>query len=197
MADLMGLRYIVSPVPVEGIDKTLKSGDLKPLLRTPDGTVYENSGALPRVMFMSKWRVADFPTLTRTGRWPDVDPRETVLLPHAPILPAARTSDLRGQPAGARLTAYRNTRVDVDVNADKPGFVVLNDVWHPWWFAEVDGKPAQIIRANVLFRAVAVPAGQHKVRFVFRPIAGALGQLRAMMFGGGGKEVAGRAASRR
>ncbi|WP_170937118.1 MULTISPECIES: YfhO family protein [Rhodomicrobium] len=184
MADLMGLRYIVSPVAVESIDKALKPGDLTQLVRTPDGTIYENAGALPRVMFLSKWRVADFPTLTRTGRWPDVDPRETVLLPNAPIMPAARTSDLRGQPAGAKLMAYRNTQVDVEVNADKPGFVVLNDVWHPWWFAEVDGKPTPIFRANVLFRAVAVPAGRHRVQFSFRPIKGAMAQLGSMMFGG-------------
>ena len=63
------------------------------------------------------------------------------------------------------------------MEADSPGggWVVLNDLWHPWWFAEVDGKAAELLRANVLFRAVAVPAGRHVVRFTFRPIAGALG----------------------
>ena len=55
--------------------------------------------------------------------------------------------------------------------------MVLNDVWHPWWFAEIDGKAAPIERANVLFRAVRVPPGQHEVRFEFRPIRGALTEL--------------------
>ena len=65
------------------------------------------------------------------------------------------------------------------LEADSPdgGWVVLNDLWHPWWFAEVDGKPAEILRANVLFRAVAVPPGRHMVRFTFRPLAGAWAQL--------------------
>jgi len=55
--------------------------------------------------------------------------------------------------------------------------VVLNDVWHPWWFAEVDGTPVPLLRANGIFRAVAVPAGEHEVRFVFRPMAGTLNEL--------------------
>jgi len=79
----------------------------------------------------------------------------------------------------ARIASYDNTEIVLDADSPDGGWVVLNDVWHPWWFAEVDGLPAQILRANVLFRAVAVPPGQHKVRFTFRPLAGALAQLRS------------------
>jgi uncharacterized membrane protein YfhO len=68
----------------------------------------------------------------------------------------------------------------VTLEADSPdgGFLVLNDLWHPWWFAEIDGKPAEILRANVLFRAVAVPPGKHTVQFSFRPIGRVLAMLR-------------------
>jgi len=74
---------------------------------------------------------------------------------------------------------YGNTEIELEADSPDGGWVVLNDVWQPWWFAEVDGRPAEILRANVLFRAVAVPPGRHKVRFVFRPLAGALHQLRS------------------
>ena len=77
-----------------------------------------------------------------------------------------------------RIVSYRNTEVILEADSPDGGFVVLNDLWHPWWFAEIDGKPAPILRANVLFRAVAVPPGRHTVRFVFRPIAGAWAQMR-------------------
>lgn len=49
---------------------------------------------------------------------------------------------------------------------------MLNDVWHHWWQAEIDGKPVELLRANVLFRAVAVPPGRSTLRFVFRPFEG-------------------------
>jgi uncharacterized membrane protein YfhO len=57
--------------------------------------------------------------------------------------------------------------------------VVLNDPYHPWWAAEVDGREAPVLQANGLFRAVAVAAGAHRVRFVFRPFRGAARQLAA------------------
>ena len=58
---------------------------------------------------------------------------------------------------------------------------MLNDVWHPWWRATVDGKPAEILSANVIFRAVVGAARQARVRFTFEPFAGALAELKAML----------------
>jgi hypothetical protein len=47
--------------------------------------------------------------------------------------------------------------------------VVLADLWSPDWQVRVDGGPAPLLRANGVFRAVAVPAGRHEVRFDYRP----------------------------
>jgi hypothetical protein len=44
--------------------------------------------ALPRVMLLTDWRIADFDWLI-ANRWPsDVDPRRTVLLKGAPMISA-------------------------------------------------------------------------------------------------------------
>lgn len=76
---------------------------------------------------------------------------------------------------------YSNTEIDIDVDSPDGGWVVLNDIWHPWWFAQLaperDGPELEILRANVLFRAVAVEAGRHRIRFEFRPLEGAWQQL--------------------
>jgi hypothetical protein len=171
-ADLFGLRFIATGVPVERIDSSLQPGDLNFIARTPDACVYENPRALPRVMLVADWRLADFNDLIRDG-WPNVDPRRTVLLEHPP--PAATAS---GSPAGtARIVRYGNAEVIVETDAPAGALLVLNDVWHPWWRADIDGTPAAILKANVLFRAVQVPAGKHTVRFAFHPFAGALAEL--------------------
>jgi len=46
---------------------------------------------------------------------------------------------------------------------------VVADVWYPGWQAFVDGEQTELLRANYLFRAAAVPAGVHEVKFVYQP----------------------------
>lgn len=166
MADLLGLRFITTGVPVEQIDKRLQPGDLNFLARTRDAYVYENSRALPRVLFAWEARQADFDALIATGAWPDFDPTRTVLL-------QARDDTGPRRPGTASIRSYRNTEVLIDVDSPDGGWVVLNDVWQPWWTAAVDGQNVAILRANVLFRAVKVSPGRHAVRFAFRPLLGA------------------------
>jgi len=176
LENLFGVRFIAIGEPIEQIDHSLKPGDLEFVARTKDAYVYENPRALPRVLLATQWCKADFAAMTRDGVWPDVDPRRTVLLEDAPA--GAPDSAAGGT---ARILRYGNTDIEIEADAQGGGFVVLNDVWHPWWRASVDGKPAAILKANVLFRAVAVPPGQHVVRFTFHPFSGALAELKGML----------------
>ena len=83
-------------------------------------------------------------------------------------------------PSRADQTSRRNLsqhRIVIDVETPDSGYLVLNDPYHPWWFAQVDGQETKILQANVLFRAVAVPAGRHRARFTFRPLMGAWRQF--------------------
>jgi hypothetical protein len=177
-ADLLGIRFIATDVPVEEIDSSLVPGDLNYIAHTKDAYVYENPRALPRVMLMTDWRAADFNELIRGG-WPNIDPRRTVLLQHAPSgFPSSAAAGLGG---AARLLRYANTEVTVEVDAPAGGILLLNDVWHPWWRARVDAAETEILKANVIFRAVVVPSGRHVVRFTFHPFAGALAELRTKL----------------
>jgi hypothetical protein len=185
LADMLGLRLIATGVPIQQIDRRLGPGDLRLIARTKDGYVYENPRAMPRAMFVSKWQRADFAALVRTGEWPVFDPSQTVLLgaeANASALPSGDPAPDE-RLAQVRMTHYENTVVEIEVVSDRAGFVILNDVWHPWWRAEVDGQKAPILKANVLFRAVAVPAGRHNVRFEFKPLTGAIAELADRMLG--------------
>lgn len=188
LANLLGLRYIASPVPIEQVDHTLRAGDLSLIARTREGYVYENPQALPRVQFVAGWEFADFEGMKQAGRWPDVDPQQVVLLDAEPPQPATEGAVLAT--ADVALTRYENTEVEITVTASRAGFVVLNDIWHPWWRAKVDGVETTILKANVLFRAVQVPAGTHKVRFSFDPVEGALAEIRERVSPPEGEEEA-------
>jgi hypothetical protein len=189
LADMAGLRYIATSIPIGEIyaaapRKDLPAKDMPPpafdprdfplLGRTADGYIYENPRALPRVLFAGRAMQADFGALMRSGEWPAFDPRETVLLDRP--VPSAEAEAAAGE-RKARIASYRNTEVVIEAESAGGGFIVLNDSWHDWWRVEVDGKPATLERANVAFRAVKVPGGRVSVRFTFAPLRGAMAQL--------------------
>jgi hypothetical protein len=68
------------------------------------------------------------------------------------------------------ITRYGLNQVQLRVRMAEPGFVVLADSYYPGWRATVDGEHTPIYRADSVLRAVYVPAGQHEVMFVFRPL---------------------------
>ncbi len=176
LTDMLGLRYIAAGVPIEEIDKRYKPGDLAEVTRIGKVRLYENRSAYPRVMVATCALHVDFDAMEKTGDWPEADYRETVLLEEPPICHSRK--GLPPDAARARLLSYGNTEIRVEAHAPPGGgWLVLYDVWHPWWFAAVDGENAEILRANTMFRAVAIPEGRHEVRFAFRPLAGLMGEL--------------------
>ncbi len=174
LANQLGLRYIATPTPLDVIDKHLKPGAMSAVFGSADGLIFENPNALPRVMVAQSIVNADFEQILRTGVWPEHDPRNTALLEVAPGF----VSDRKRQ-GTARIVSYRNTSVEIAVDSPDGGHLVLRDLWHPWWFAEVDNRETPILRANLLFRAVALPPGRATVRFAFRPLRGAYQQVMA------------------
>jgi len=77
--------------------------------------------------------------------------------------------------ARAEITSYRLNDVTIEVETPGPALVRLADLWYPDWTATVDGRPTAVLRADYLLRAVAVPAGRHRVMFRFRSPALARG----------------------
>jgi hypothetical protein len=102
---------------------------------------------------------------------PSFDFRRGVLLREG--LPARTAeADSAGE---SRVVSYLPDRVQLEVSSRRPAVVVLLDSFDPGWKAWVDGEPARILRANVAFRAVPVPAGVHRVEMRYRPRALSLG----------------------
>lgn len=60
-------------------------------------------------------------------------------------------------------------RIVAETESDGPGYVVVVEAFDRGWKATVDATPADVQRANVAFRAVAVPAGRHRVELRYRP----------------------------
>ncbi len=174
----LGLRFVAAGAPLEKIDPKLQPLTWQLIGKSGEAWIYENERALPRVSFARQVVAADFGALLQTGQWPAFDPATTVLLdqPQGAYFSAGGATG--GMDTRVRVVAYHHGSVEIEATSATGGYVVLNDLWHPWWFATVDGQPALVERANVLFRAVEVPRGTHRVRFQFQPLRGAWAQLK-------------------
>jgi len=96
---------------------------------------------------------------------PKWNPRDTVLLSSGESklasLPPAVTEPLLTARIDLRL--YTANEIDAGVWAPQPGFLLINDQYDPDWRVEVNGAPAELLKADGLLRAVQVPAGQSSV----------------------------------
>ncbi|MBI1298105.1 YfhO family protein [bacterium] len=81
------------------------------------------------------------------------------------------SADLNLQAGGgdAAIIAYAPERVVVRTRTEDDSFLVLSDAYYPGWQATIDGAPTPIYPTNVLFRGVAVPAGEHEIVFSYEP----------------------------
>ena len=59
--------------------------------------------------------------------------------------------------------------MEIAVRAERDAWLVLADTFYPGWNAEVDGEKVPILRANGLYRAVRVEAGEQTVIFRYQP----------------------------
>jgi hypothetical protein len=66
----------------------------------------------------------------------------------------------------ATILEYKPEYVKVEAKSSSGGYLVLSDVFHPYWSATVDGEIAEIIPAFHAFRAVKIPSGKHTVEFI-------------------------------
>jgi hypothetical protein len=71
----------------------------------------------------------------------------------------------------ARLSEDRPEEVVAELTASNPGLLVVTDLHYPGWVAEEAGQRLPILKADGWFRAVALPAGTHRVVFRYRPIS--------------------------
>jgi hypothetical protein len=76
-----------------------------------------------------------------------------------------------------RLESEKPDRLVLAVSTTSPGWLVLADTWYPGWRATVDSTPVTLYPANVLFRAVQLPAGKHRIIIEYRPIGFYFGAL--------------------
>ncbi|MCA1630739.1 MAG: YfhO family protein [Acidobacteria bacterium] len=146
--------------------------------------VWRNARALPRAWLVREVESVDGEEALRRIRGEggkDFDPRRTALLEvkqeELPRLTAAATRGGEAAAGGARVAEYEPSRLVVETDATAPSVLVVSEIFYPGWEATVDGAGARVDLADYLLRAVAVPAGRHRVEMRYRAPAARNGAI--------------------
>jgi hypothetical protein len=160
---LLGARYAL--LPVEDPLDSKRSG-IEPMLDPLPGTrLYRVPGALPRVFLVGQARVADDATVLRRILDPGVIAGHTAWL--APES-GAEFGPVDSPPGTCGLDSYSNNHLHATCQVERPALAVFVEQYEKGWSATLDGRPAPILRANLIMRAVAVGPGEHKIAMEFK-----------------------------
>lgn len=131
------------------------------------GGCYINKNVLPRAFMVHRYRyVEDKSELLQELHSEDFEPGEVILLEEEPFnydIPQGPYSD------SVEITKYKLNEVEITVKNNKPGFLLLTDMYSPGWQVFVDGKKDKILIADGLFRGVFITEGEHEVIFKYTP----------------------------
>ena len=84
--------------------------------------------------------------------------------------------------ASVSLVDYEPNHLVYEYQSQHPQFVVFSEIFYSkGWKAYIDGDPSPHIRANYVLRAMAVPAGKHKIEFRFEPATYVRGERIALV----------------
>ncbi|MXY94600.1 MAG: YfhO family protein [Caldilineaceae bacterium SB0670_bin_27] len=136
--------------------------------------VYENPDPLPRAWLVPEAQLLpDEEDVLAALKQPAFEPLHTVVLAQNhdnTSIPAPADESLplsMAEPVS--VSAYSPNEILLAAHAERPGYLVLSEVWFPGWLATVNGEPAPVLRANYTFRALPVPDGDLEVRLWYAP----------------------------
>ncbi len=182
---LCGIRHIVIPQQfakqiegdlgkdikkIRGFDLVAGSGNIPvPAWRQPDTAqfvVYEVANAYP----FGKWYAVSEKVTADTASLrlaqPEFDPDRVLLVEADDSLNGQQPqTNATGQ---VDLSEYTISRMVMKVSSTADGWVMMNDYFDMAWKAFVDGRPANIVKADGIFMAVKVPAGTHELRLLHK-----------------------------
>jgi hypothetical protein len=132
---------------------------------TATDVVYENPTAYPRAYLAKRATYAAGETALDAVLEPTHDLRDESFV-EQPLDELATGDD---SPGTATIEFDGSEEVTIQTQSTRPSLLVVTDRYDPNWRVQVDGRDATALRANYLFRGVIVPAGEHQVRWTYRP----------------------------
>ncbi|MDE3213353.1 MAG: hypothetical protein KGM98_08970, partial [Bacteroidota bacterium] len=76
----------------------------------------------------------------------------------------------RDTTASIKMDKNINDTIDYSYHSHTPQFAVLSEIYYPLgWDAFIDGKKTDYVKTDYVLRGMYLPAGDHKIQFIFEP----------------------------
>jgi hypothetical protein len=172
--DLLATRFVTNGGELRTPAFRVIDWDQRSEIQTTDNqehVTHENEAALPRFQIYTRHEYVESLEAAIDAIKSSKARRLVIERPHGDSV--QRTSELVDDSANDRAAAEfsvlkaTDTEYQVEVSALEPVWLFLADANYPGWVASIDGESAPIFTAQVLGKAVQVPAGSHKVTLSF------------------------------
>ncbi|MFI5016078.1 MAG: hypothetical protein ACHQAY_27395 [Hyphomicrobiales bacterium] len=178
LASLLGLEFLVLDRPIDKLPIDYPRPDeATEIYGGPGIYVYRLGNAAPRAYVANKLISVDENSVVESGEVPDFDRSYEALIDEKSLGDlrgdyglASGTEPTRGE-AMVRIVSYKRNCVIIEADTDKPGVLVLHDLFYPGWEAMLDDQLVPILKTNLLFRGVELPRGRHIIAFRFNPLS--------------------------
>ena len=172
LLSLLNVKYISS-------HNNVSAYGYKKVNKVDKSTVYLNTRHLPRAMLLREPIIMDGPANTlnyiSTTRF---DPKKEIVFEEdvdISFLNSKTKSSIRRDKVD--IIKYNPREIVIDVSAKSPAFLRLSDTYYPGWIAYINNEKTKILRSDYILRALKVPTGEHRVKFIYRPLSFYIGSI--------------------
>lgn len=167
--NLLGVKYVLHKnEAIESIkpDVAVFSPDIYKLVwnRFP-WQIYESKEVLPRYFMLNKFIVVKNKEAALSKIYDkNVNLRDLLIIEEKPNLDIDISSKNT-----VKLLSYKPNEIVLETKSTGNSLLFISDNYYPEWRVKIDGVGSKLLVANYSFRAVAVPKGEHKIKFKYFP----------------------------
>ncbi|MBU1037396.1 YfhO family protein [Patescibacteria group bacterium] len=169
--DIANVKYFIGigrdrngHIPGDFANYKFNEAGYKRIFKDGSAIIFENPSVKERVYFAKKTVTASTREIeNKFMNDKTFDPRDTITL--SDHLKIATVSG-KGK---AIIASYSSNKVVIKTDTPSDEILILADQYEKGWKATIDGKTTNISPANLIFRAVKIPAGSHEVIFRYWP----------------------------
>ncbi|HYM65389.1 MAG TPA: YfhO family protein [Candidatus Sulfotelmatobacter sp.] len=77
----------------------------------------------------------------------------------------------------AKIANYSPNKIEINVNMEKSGYLVLSEIYYPGWKAYDNNKETEVLKGDYIFRTIFLSKGHHNIKFIFNPESFKIGKL--------------------